>query len=136
MKENHIRFDKAYATERQRLQAAFDLHDQASLLWQEAKEKYQADTSKWRIARRQWEYRTAKADWDAGNTHIFPVSLTTEDFRLLEKWLDRENTLDHPSKASPWDVGVIHPDEPNVMSLTTWSDSGSMYECCSRAVPL
>lgn len=48
MKENHIIFDEAYATETQRLQGAFDLHDQACLLWQEAKQKYQADMSKFR----------------------------------------------------------------------------------------
>jgi hypothetical protein len=64
--------------------------------------------SKWRIARRRWEVKTAKENWTAGNHHLFPVQLTTEDFRLLEQWLDRENTLDHPNKTSPWIIGVIH----------------------------
>ncbi|GFG01042.1 hypothetical protein IFM53868_10923 [Aspergillus udagawae] len=123
LREEHVRFDKEYATERQRMKCALDMYIQLQIEWEEALSDYRSDMAKWRIARRKWEYDIAYSNWKQGRTSIFPGPLTDEDFHNLDHWLQDEIVKDGP-ETSPWNIGLIHPDHPTAITYTQKFRSG------------
>ncbi|RHZ59455.1 uncharacterized protein CDV56_108105 [Aspergillus thermomutatus] len=119
----HVRLDPEYATERQRLLCALSMYDQLYRLWEETMEQYKADMCKWRIARRNWEYKIVKMNFEAGKP-VFQAALTSDDIKQLRKWVDKENIVDHPQKSSPWNIGTVHPHHPNAITYAQKFRSG------------
>lgn len=53
---------------------------------------------------------------------------------MLRIWVDHENVMDHPNKASPWNVGVIHPNQPNAITYSQKLRNGPARDLVNKKI--